>query len=90
MRVRVSPRARREGILGVRGDVLKVAVRAAPEKGKANAAVAALLSRALSVAAGAVRLLAGAATRDKTFLIEGLDAATARDRLAKFAGDAPP
>ncbi len=72
------------------GDALKVAVQAAPEKGKANAAVAALLARALSVGTGAVRLLAGGASRDKTFLIEGLDGSKARDRLAKFAANAPP
>lgn len=67
-----------------------MAVHAAPEKGKANAAVAALLARALSVATGTVRLLAGAASRDKTFLVEGLDGATARDRLADFAADTSP
>ena len=54
--------------------MLKASVTAAAEKGKANQAIAQLLCEELSVPRADVELLAGAGTRNKTFLIRGLDA----------------
>ena len=47
--VKAVPGASRDRIVGVLGDALKIAVAAAPEKGKANQAIAATLAKALGV-----------------------------------------
>ncbi len=84
LRVKVQPRARREGLLGVAagadGPRLRLAVTAAPEDGRANAAACALLARALGVAPSAVRVASGAAPREKTLAVAG-DPATLAARL---------
>lgn len=67
--LRVTPRARREEITRVAG-VLRAAVFAPPEDGKANAAVQALLAHALGVARSRLVLVRGASARDKVFRLE--------------------
>lgn len=59
-------------------------VRAPPEDGKANAELVALVADALGVPESSVRVSAGATSRRKTLLVDGLDAAGAADRLARF------
>ncbi len=71
LKVRVQPKASRDAILGEHDGALKVAVTAAPEKGKANKAVAELLAKTLRVPKSNVTLVAGAASRVKTFAIAG-------------------
>jgi uncharacterized protein YggU (UPF0235/DUF167 family) len=68
-------------VAGALGDALKVATSAPPEKGKANAAVAAILAEALGLPRRAVELAAGAASPRKEFLARGLCADEARRRL---------
>lgn len=51
--------------------VLRVRVTAVPDKGKANAAVITLLSKALGVPKSAVRLVSGETARLKTIAIDG-------------------
>lgn len=46
---------------------LKITVTAAPENGKATAAVQALLARAMRIAPSDLELLRGATSRDKVF-----------------------
>ncbi len=72
----------RDRIVGVLGDCLKIATAAAPEKGKANARLAATLAKALGVAGGNVRLISGATGPRKEFRVAGLPAAESRCRLA--------
>jgi uncharacterized protein len=67
LRVRVQPRARANAVKGWRGEALSVSVTAAPEGGKANRAVIALLADALSVPPSSISLVRGAASRDKWF-----------------------
>jgi len=87
MQVRVSPGARKEALLGLYGHVLKVAVRAPPERGRANRALIDLLARALEVPRRTLRVVAGETSRDKTLLVSGLDAQTIRARLGgRMAG----
>jgi uncharacterized protein (TIGR00251 family) len=81
LRVRVQPRASREGIAGFRQDVLTVRVSAPPVDGAANAAVTLLLAEALGVARAAVRVVRGERARDKVVRIDGLTDAQARARL---------
>ena len=70
--VRASPGSSRDAVRGEHGGRLKVAVTAPPEKGRANAAVAKVIAKELGVAAGSVELVAGARSRDKTYVVRGL------------------
>lgn len=81
LEVRVSPKASRNAITGFHSGALKVAVTAAPERGKANEAVAELLAEALDLPRGAVQVAAGHTSRSKQLEIKGLDEATVRERL---------
>ena len=82
LRVRVQPRASREGILGWRADVLRVAVAAPPVDGEANDAVRRLLARSLGLAPSAVSVVRGERARDKVIQIRGLSPGDVRARLA--------
>ncbi|XDA98672.1 DUF167 domain-containing protein [Sulfitobacter sp. LCG007] len=66
--VRVTPSARSSAITIVDGGV-QVRVTAAPEGGKANAAVRAALSRALGIPASRLFLIRGETSRTKVFRI---------------------
>ncbi|MBP9950911.1 MAG: DUF167 domain-containing protein [Cypionkella sp.] len=67
--VRVTPRARRAAISD-EGGVMKVAVTAPPEDGRATAAVIEALAHALGVAKTRLTLLRGATSRDKVFRLD--------------------
>ena len=77
LRIRVTPNAGADRIEGVvtRADgetVLKLRVAAVPDKGKANAAAIALLSKALGVPKSSIGLIAGDTARMKTLAIAGV------------------
>jgi uncharacterized protein (TIGR00251 family) len=82
LRLRVAPGARRDGLVGVHGTALKLAVRAVAEKGRANEAVLRLLAEALGIPLPGLTLVAGASSRDKVVAVRGLDAAELRRRLS--------
>ena len=84
--VRVTPRAGRDAIDGfAEPGHLRLRVASAPADGAANHAAARLLARALGVAPSRVRLVAGAASRIKTFEIDGMDAEAMARALARHA-----
>ena len=88
LRLRVSPEARRSGVVGRHGEAWKVRVTAAREGGKANDAVLELLAQALDVPRRSLDLVAGRASRDKVVVIQGLTTTEAESRLAGAAGGA--
>lgn len=76
MRIRLTPKAARSRIEGVGAGadgtaVLKVAVTAPPERGKANAAMIALLAKAWRLPKTCMAITAGATARHKTLLVKG-------------------
>lgn len=81
--VKVSPGASRDAISGWLGEALKVSVVAAPERGKANVAVEALLAAHLGLAPGRVRVVGGHTQPRKRVEIDGLDEAELHRRLGK-------
>lgn len=81
LKVRVTPAARESAVGEWSEGVLRLKVREAAEKGRANAAVAKLLAKALGVPTGAVALKRGATAREKLFEIDGLDEDEVRRRL---------
>jgi uncharacterized protein (TIGR00251 family) len=87
--VRVQPGARRTelgGPVALAGgrSALKVRVTAAPEGGKANAAVIALLAKTWRLPKGAFEIVGGRGERTKTLLIAG-DPAALEARLARWS-----
>lgn len=88
LHLRVTPNAGVDRIEGLetRDDgatVLRVRVKAVPDKGKANAAVIALLAKALGIPKSAITLATGDTARFKTLRIAGDPAALAA-ALAKL------
>lgn len=80
LKLKVQPKARRNAVGGAMPDadggaVLKIAVTAPPEDGKANQAVVALLAQVLGVAKSAISVVAGATDRRKLVEIRGDPAA---------------
>ena len=82
--VKVVPGSSRDRIVGLLGDALKVATSAAPEKGKANAAVAGILAEALGVEKRSVELISSPSNPCKEFRINGLCAQEVRQRLSRL------
>ena len=81
-RVRVTPKSRANEIRASRAEgVILVRVTAAPEDGKGNEAVLALLGRRLGLPRGSVRLVGGAASRLKWIEADGLEEAELWRRL---------
>jgi uncharacterized protein (TIGR00251 family) len=84
--VRVQPGARKSTVKGEQAGALKLAVTAPPEDGRANAAVVKLLAELLGVKRKQVELIVGPTSRDKKFLIRGMNGAELRQRLAPVVG----
>ena len=72
--VKVSPEASRNAVTGWIGELLKISVTAAPERGKANDAVEQLLAEALGLPRSAVTVVAGHTSKLKRVQIVGLSA----------------
>lgn len=82
LKLKVTPKSRANEIVGVRADgALRIRVTAAPQDGKANEAVIRLLSEALGLTRGAIRLAGGASSREKWVDLDGIDEAEVRRRL---------
>ena len=77
--VRVQACARENAIRGEHAGCLKIAVTTAPERGKANQAVAELLAEKLGVPSSQLVLLTGHTQPRKRFLVRGWT----RDQLAQ-------
>lgn len=82
--LRVQPGSRKEGILGIHADRLKVAVHAAPEKGKANDAVIDVLAETLGLRKNQIVLHQGATNQNKVVLLMGITIEQATVMLATW------
>ena len=58
-------------MVGEHNGMLRVAVTAAPEKGKANKAIVEVLADVLNVSKSSIELLSGETSQQKQFLIVG-------------------
>jgi len=86
VQLRVSPGAAKSAVLGRHGTAWKVRVAAAPEDGKANAAVVRLLADTLAVSSRDVEIVSGHRSRDKIVALSGLEADEIERRLAHASG----
>jgi uncharacterized protein (TIGR00251 family) len=82
IRVRVTTRASREQLAGLRDDgVLLARISAPPVDGRANQALCKLIARAAGVAPSKVSIVRGEHSRDKLVRVEGVEAAALRAAL---------
>ena len=92
--MRAAPRAGRDGAAGVVHDAdgrprLKLKVSAPPADGAANAAIRKLVAKALGRPPGAVAIIRGETSREKTLRIEG-DPDALRRAAAEWIGASAP
>jgi uncharacterized protein (TIGR00251 family) len=80
--VHVTPRSGRDELCGWSGDELSVRVTVPPDAGRANAAVVALVGKALGVPKSAVRVVRGETSRHKMLEVDGID----QDALRRLLG----
>ena len=73
--LRIHPGAKKNAVLTLHGDALKIALTAPPVDGKANEALIALVAEKLSLPRSRVALVAGATSRNKMLRITGKSAA---------------
>ena len=73
LRVRVTARASRDELAGLRDGVLHVRVTAPPVDGRANQAVCKLIARAVGVGKTSVSVIRGERSRDKVVQVEGVE-----------------
>jgi uncharacterized protein len=81
----VTPGAERDEIVGRHGEGWKVRIAAAPQRGRANAALVTLLAEALRVERDSVRVVGGASGRRKVVRVDGLAEEEAGRRLEAAA-----
>lgn len=74
--VRLTPRAASERVDGVVDGVLRAHVGAPAVEGAANTALIRLIADELGIARRAVRIVAGATSRQKLLVVEGVDPGT--------------
>jgi len=80
--VRVLPRSRRDEVVGLHGDALKVRLTAPPVRGKANRALREFLADQLSVSPSDVEILTGHTSRQKRVRVMGVSAGAVRALLS--------
>ena len=79
--VHVQPRAKRTEVAGEHGAAVKIRLAAPPVDGAANEQLRRFLAERLGVPRAAVRVVAGAASRDKVVEVDGFSVAEARRAL---------
>ena len=84
LQIRVVPKAKRNSIEIGDDGLFKVRVIAAPERGKANDAVIALLSKLIGVPKRDIQIVRGHTARNKSVRVEG---ATTKQVIEKLSSD---
>jgi hypothetical protein len=82
--IKVVPNASRDRLVGPLGDALKIQVTAAPEAGRANAAVVRLLAKSLGIKRQQVSIVAGHAKQTKRVAVIGMPADKIGRQLAAW------
>jgi uncharacterized protein (TIGR00251 family) len=81
--VHATPKSGRDEVVGWRGSELSVRVTAAPEGGKANAAVCKVIASALGVPKSSVRVVRGEVSRHKILQVDGVTQSEAESVFGK-------
>jgi uncharacterized protein (TIGR00251 family) len=86
LHLKVVPGASRDRVVGRYGDALKIQVRAAPEAGKANAAVIQVLAAFLSLKPENLQIVRGQTQPRKVIEVIGMDDAVLQQRIDAALG----
>ena len=81
-----QPGSKRNAVLGERAGAVRIAVTAPPDKGKANTAIQVVLAENLVCKTAQIALISGATSRQKRFLIRGIDTEELRNRIDAVLG----
>lgn len=79
--VKVHPRAKKDAITGVLGDVLKLSLTATPIEGRANEACIEFFAKLLKVPRSSVTIASGAGSRNKVIRVAGVTGQHVRHRI---------
>lgn len=79
--VKIIPRSRTNAIAGYDNHVLKIKIKALPEKGKANKELIRFLSKMLHIPKSSIKIKSGMASRQKTIEIQNLSPKELDNRL---------
>jgi uncharacterized protein YggU (UPF0235/DUF167 family) len=82
LQIKAIPGSSRNCVVGWLNDTLKVRVTAAAERGKANAAIEAVVAEALGVSRACTRVVAGRTSSRKVLEVTGLSEAEVYRRLS--------
>jgi uncharacterized protein len=80
--VKVHPRARKNAIMSIVGDALKLALTTPPVEGRANQAVIEFFAVFFEIPRSSVTIASGETSRNKVVRINGLSAERVREYLA--------
>ena len=84
MVIRVTPRAARDEVVGVREDgAIKIRLKAPPVEGRANQALINFLAKTLGASKSSIEIVSGASSREKRIRVASMPAAQARELLRK-------
>ncbi len=84
VRVRVTPRASKNTVIGVGEGLLRLRIQAPPVDGAANHAVREFLSEILDCPRSRIHLEKGDSGREKLFRVEGMEPGEIRRALSNF------
>jgi len=69
--VHAQPGAKQTALRGLHGDAIKIAVKEAPEAGKANKAIESFIAKSLGLSKSSVSVTYGQTSRSKRVFVEG-------------------
>jgi uncharacterized protein (TIGR00251 family) len=79
--LRIQPGAKREGVVGMYGDAVKIAIAAPAVDGKANDALLRLLASLLHIPRASIEIVSGHTSRSKVVRVLGFTAEQVRTAL---------
>ena len=85
--IKVQPRARKNAIIGVVGDIVKLALTAPPVDGRANQAVIEFLAELFEIPRASVTIASGETSRNKVVRIAGMSKQAVERKLGEVLQD---
>ena len=82
--VKIQPNASRNEIVGFEEDILKIRIKAFPDKNKANIALIRFLAKKLDLSRANIIIFKGHKTRKKLLKIDGISHENLMNKLKKF------
>jgi uncharacterized protein len=84
IKVKITPKSKLNQILDFENDILKIKIKAVPEKGKANQELINFLSDILSISKSSIKILSGEHAKIKLIQIDNITLDTFKEILKKL------